>query len=37
MTRIQCPYCQKRIMGDAFLRRHIQSIHKSELITVTEK
>ena len=34
MTRIECPYCQKGLMGDAFLQRHIKTIHKLELIKV---
>lgn len=35
VDRVQCPHCEKYLMGDAFLQRHIRTIHKSELIKVT--
>ena len=33
VNRIGCPYCQKHLV-EGFLQRHIQTIHKLELIKV---
>jgi len=32
VQRIECTYCQKRLAGEKLLQRHIQTIHKLELI-----
>ncbi len=37
VDRIECPYCQIRLMGEGFLQKHIRSTHKSELTTVKVK
>ncbi len=30
--RIKCPYCKIGLAGEGFLQRHVQTIHKLELI-----
>ncbi len=32
VNRIGCPYCQKHLAGEKLLQRHVQAIHKLELI-----
>ncbi len=37
VERIQCPHCELHLAGQGFLQRHIQSVHKLELIEVKVK